>query len=227
MNMVVLKPAFSPEVMAELARPVGMRHQRADGMSVDPLEIHCFDPWWIARVKPNSHRAAKEALAREGFEVYYPQGRLLTMMPHRFIGPKKRKQKQVVLREGVRTPYGDYIFLRRLFGHYSLLRLFDLNGMYGVCLMGERFALIEDFEIEMFRLAEFDGKFDKCEASISAKQFRLAEIIQTKAAEERGIKEPVTHTILDSTHPRMQFVEAFGRITRVVAGTGDLPPSEP
>ena len=52
------------------------------------------------------------------------------MMPHRFISPKKRNRKQIVLREGVREPYGDYIFLRRLFGSFSLLRVFEIRGCY-------------------------------------------------------------------------------------------------
>lgn len=225
--MMELPPAFSPEVMAELAAPVGRRHQRIAGGLADRADINCFDPWWIARVKPGSHRLGRVNLMREGFEVWYPQGRLLTLMPHRFIGPKKRQRKQCVLREHVREPYGDYIFLRRLFGSFSFMRLFDLDGLYGICMTGDRPARIEDYEIELLRLAEFDGKFDKCQPLITAKQLRLAEIRPTKAAQDRGLSHPVTHTILDSNRQTLVFVEAFGRITRVVAGTGDLPPSEP
>jgi hypothetical protein len=221
-----LKDAFSPDVMAALANIDVRRHQRASGSSPDPSELHCFDPWWIARVKPKSHAPAKIALMREGFEVWFPQGRHLSRMPDRYVGPKKRNQKQVVLREDVRTPYADYIFLRRLFGSYSLVRLFDLNGMCGVCLVGESFAVIHDYEIEMLRLAEYDGKFDRCDASVTAKQLRLAVIKPTKAAEERGISTSVTHTILDTTQQTILFVEAFGRISRVVAAKEDIPPSE-
>jgi len=76
-------------------------------------------------------------------------------------------------------------------------------------------------------VAEFDGKFDRCEAHITAKQLRLADIRQTDAAKERVVSEPITHAILDSTQQTLRFVEAFGRITRVVAGIGDLPASEP
>jgi hypothetical protein len=222
-----LKQAFSPDVLAALANTDGRRHQRSQGAVADRSELHCFDAWWIARCKPTSHRPAKDALMREGFEVWYPQGRLLSRMPDRYVGPKKRKQKQLVLREDVRMPYGDYLFLRRLFGSFSLLRLFDLNGLYGICLTGEKPATILDYEIEMLRLAEYDGKFDKCEDTVTAKQLRLAEIRKTRAAEERGISDPITHTILDTTRQTLLFVDAFGRITRVVAGEGDLPPSEP
>jgi hypothetical protein len=217
-----LHQAFSPEVMAALANTGGRRHQRSNGAVADPSELHCFDAWWIARCKPNSHGSAKHALMREGFEVWYPQGRLLSRMPDRYVGPKKRKQKQLVLREGVRTPYGDYLFLRRLFGSFSLMRLFDLNGLYGICLTGEVAATILDYEIEMLRLAEYDGKFDRCDVTVTAKQLRLAEIRKTKPADDRGISEPITHTILESTRQTLLFVESFGRITRVVAGEGDL-----
>jgi len=225
--MKPLSEAFSPEVMAELSRPVGRRHQHLPGAVAGMPAVHCFDPWWIGRVKSRAHRVARDALKREGFEVWYPQGRLLTLMPHRFIGPKKRNRKQIVLREGVREPYGDYIFLRRLFGSFSVLRLFEVSGCYGICLIGEQPATIEDFEVEMLRLAEFDGKFDRCEAHITAKQLRLADIRQTDAAKERAASEPITHAILDTTQQTLLFVEAFGRITRVVAGIGDLPASEP
>lgn len=219
---------LSPEVKAELARPVGRRHQRASGMSEDGAELNCFDPWWIARAKTNANRLARESLEREGFEVWYPQGRMLTAMPNWRLSPKRRNQKsRPVLREDVRLPYGDYIFIRRLFGCYSLLRLFDLNGVGGICMFGETFAKVEDFEIEMLRLAEYDGRFDKCDAVISAKQLQLAEIRKTKAAEDRGIMEPITHTILDPTQQTILFVEAFGRITRTVRGIGDLPATEP
>ena len=222
-----LKQTLSPEVIAALANIDGRRHQRSNGAVIDRAELHCFDPWWIARCKPKSHHCAKEALTREGFEVWFPQGRLLSKMPDRYVGPKRRKQKQLVLREEVRTPYGDYLFLRRLFGSFSLMRLFDLNGLYGICLTGETPATLNDYEIEMLRLAEYDGKFDRCDQSITAKQLRLAEIRKTKAASDRGITDAITHTILDTTRQTLLFVEVFGRITRVVAGAGDLPPSEP
>jgi hypothetical protein len=226
-DMKQLSEAFSPEVMAELSRPAGRRHQRLPGAPAGMPAIHSFDPWWVARVKSNAHRVARDALKREGFEVWYPQGRLLTMMPHRFIGPKKRNRKQLVLREGVREPYGDYIFLRRLFGSFSVLRLFQVSGCYGICLTGEQPATIEDFEVEVLRLAEFDGTFDRCEANITAKQLSRADIRQTDAAKERAVSEPITHAILDTSRQTLLFVEAFGRITRVVAGIGDLPASEP
>jgi hypothetical protein len=76
-------------------------------------------------------------------------------------------------------------------------------------------------------MATWNGKFNRCEAQITAKQLQLADIRQTDAAKERAMSAPITHAILDSTQQTLLFVEAFGRITRVVAGTGDLPVSEP
>jgi hypothetical protein len=61
---------------------------------------------------------------------------------------------------------------------------------------------------------------------VTAKHLRLAVIKPTKAAEERGISTSVTHTILDTTQQTILFVEAFGRISRVVAAKEDIPPSE-
>ena len=99
--------------------------------------------------------------------------------------------------------------------------------MLRICLTGERPATIEDFEVEVLRFAEFDGTFDRCEANITAKQLRLADIRQTDAAKERAVSEPITHAIHDTSRQTLLFVEIFGRITRVMAGIGDFPASEP
>jgi hypothetical protein len=192
-------------------------------------ELHNLDPWFIAKCQPRSHRAARASLQRAGFEAWYPVGRVLKAMPRRMLSPSKRKKKQVVLREDVRTPYGDYIFLRRLFGSFSLMRLFDLNGMAGLCLFGETPATIPDYRIEMLRLSEFDGCYDRCEAKISGRQLQLAEIVSTEAAKERWKDQRATIKVLDGTKRTIHFIEEFGRITRVVAGQGDqqLPALSP
>ena len=45
--------------------------------------------------------------------------------------------------------------------------------------------MVHDYEVEILRLAEFDGAYDRCEAQISAKQLALAHIRPTEAAQER------------------------------------------
>jgi len=178
---------------------------------------HCFEPWFIARVVSSSHRRAHRSLSREGFEVYYPAGRVLRPLPKRFIAPNKRKNHQVYLQQDVRTPYGDYVFLRYLFGHWPLDSLFRLDGVAGICMVGDQPAMVHDYEVELLRLAEFDGTYDRCEVpAISAKQLKLAHIRPTEAAQERWKDRTVAASILDESRRTIHFVEEFGRITCVV-----------
>jgi len=180
-------------------------------------ELHCFDPWFVARVVSGSHRRAKTSLSREGFEVFYPAGRVLRPLPKRYIPPKKRRSRQLYLQEDVRLPYSDYIFLRYMFGEYPLSRLFDLDGVAGICMSGETFSTVQDYEVETLRLMEFDGVFDRCEVpAVSAKQLMLAHIRKTEAAIERWNDRTVTVAILDESRRTIHFVEEFGRITRVI-----------
>jgi hypothetical protein len=220
MIMGNLGKAFADaELLADLAtrRAQGGLHASRGGQAQGE-EVHCFDPWFIAKAEQLARRRAEASLKREGFEVWYPAGRLLTSMPQRMLTANQRHARQKYLRESMRLPYGDYVFLRRLFGSYDLSRLYDLSGVIGLCMIGEQPAMLQDFEVEMLRLAEFDGVFDRCEALVSEKQLQLAKITRTKAADERWNKQPVTHSVLDESKRRLYFVEAFGRITRVVTG---------
>jgi len=51
--MKALIEELSPEVSAELSRPVGRRHQHLPGAVAGLPAIHCFDPWWIG-LQPTS-----------------------------------------------------------------------------------------------------------------------------------------------------------------------------
>lgn len=214
----------SAEVLNDSERGKAIRLSKPGVVLADAQTALCFDPWAIARCHPTSHRRAAEALRREGFEVWYPAGRVLSMMPMRFIGPKKRKRKQLVLREDVRTPYGDYLFIRRLFGTFDENRLYDLDGVLGLCVTDEGYTLmVHDYQIELLRLEEFDGVYDRINYPhrISETQLALAEIKQTDAAKERlsGTRRVVN--VLDESRRTIQFIEQFGRIARVVTGQGD------
>lgn len=188
--------------------------------------VHCFDPWLIVRSEPNREQAAHCSLRREGFECWYPAGRRLKQMPQRFLPSKTRHKKRHVVLEELRLPYPGYLFIRRMTqaSQASIIwRLFELDGVLGACTFGDTLAIAEDYEIQMLRFKEDLGEFDQWDVALNAKEFRLAEIRRSEAAKERWDKPPKLLGTLDSNRGgSLHLVEAFGRITRVIAATGDL-----
>lgn len=187
--------------------------------------VPCFDPWLIARCDPNREHAAHASLRREGCEAWYPAGRRIRLLPQRFLPSKTRHKKLVVLEE-LRLPYPGYVFFRRLTANsmrLNLMRLYELDGVAGLCMFGEHLALAEHHEIEMLRFKEDIGAFDEWDLDINAKRFAMAEVRRSDAAKERWEKPPQLLGTLDTNQgPRLYLVEAFGRITRIIAATGDL-----
>jgi hypothetical protein len=188
--------------------------------------VHCFDPWIIVRSEPNREHAAHCSLRREGFECWYPAGRRLKQLPQRFISSKTRHKKRHVVLEELRLPYPGYLFIRRMTQASQsaiMWRLYELDGVLGVCTFGEHLAIAEDYEIQMLRFKEDLGTFDLWDLSINAKEFGLAEVRRSEAAKERWDKPPKLLGTLDSNRSgSLHLVEAFGRITRVIAASGDL-----
>jgi len=189
--------------------------------------VHCFDPWLIGKSEPNREYAGYCSFRREGFECWYPAGRKISALPQRFISSKNRHRKRHVVLEDLRLPYPGYLFFRRLTQNsqaFDPYRLYELDGVLGVCMFGETVAIAEDYEIQMLRFKEDIGSFDRWELDVTAKNFRLAEIRRSEAARERWDKPPKLLGTLDSNRGgNLHLVEAFGRITRVVAATGDIP----
>lgn len=187
----------------------------------------CFDPWLIAKAEPNREHAAYKSLRREGFEAWFPAGRKIKSLGQRFISSKNRHKKRHVVIEDLRLPYAGYVFFRRLTQHsqaHELGRLYELDGVLGVCMFGETLAIAEDYEIQMLRFKEDIGAFDVWDVTMNAKEFGLADIRRTDAAKERWEKPPQVLGTLDSNRGgSLYLVEAFGRITRVVAAIGAIP----
>lgn len=185
----------------------------------------CFDPWLIAKAEPNREHAAYKSLRREGFEAWFPAGRKIKTLGQRFISSKNRHKKRHVVVEDLRLPYAGYLFFRRLTQHsqgHELGRLYELDGVLGVCMFGETLAIAEDYEIQMLRFKEDIGAFDIWDVTMNAKEFVLADIRRTEAAKERWEKPPQLLGTLDTNRGgSLYLVEAFGRITRVVAAAGD------
>lgn len=190
-------------------------------------QMHCYDPWLIGRAEPNRERRARESLMRDGFECWYPAGRRMSALPQRFISSKTRHKKRHVLVEDVRMPYPGYLFMRRLTAVRPLPDLYELTGVLGICTFGEQIATIEDYRIEMMRIHEDAGFYDEASRTLpnmSERDWALAEIRQTDAAKDRWSKRARTLGRLDSNQRGgLHLVEEFGRITRIIAATGDIP----
>lgn len=190
--------------------------------------VHCFDPWLIAKSEPNREHAAYKSLRREGFEAWFPAGRKMSPMPRRFLSSNNRHKKRHVLVEDLRLPYPGYVFFRRLTApsmSVNLGRLYEFDGVLGLCMFGEHIAIAEDYEIQLLRFKEDVGAYDVWDMKVgmSARDVALAEIRRSEAAKERWDKPPaVLGRLDDSRRGGLHLVEAFGRITRVVAATGDL-----
>jgi hypothetical protein len=189
--------------------------------------LPCFDPWLIAKAEPNRENAAYKSLRREGFEAWFPAGRRMKQLPQRFVSSKNRHKKRHVVLEDLRLPYAGYLFFRRLTKHsqaHELGRLYELDGVLGLCMFGETIAIAENHEIQMLRFKEDIGAFDKWDIDLNAKAFALSEVRRTDAAKERWEKPPQLLGTLDTNRGgSLYLVEAFGRITRVVAATGAIP----
>jgi hypothetical protein len=186
----------------------------------------CFDPWLIAKAEPNREQAAYKSLRREGFEAWFPAGRKIKAMPRKRLSSWNRHKKRHVVVEDLRLPYAGYIFFRMLTQNSrarGLGRLWELEGVLGLCMFGESYGFAEDHEIQMLRFKEDIGAFDVWDVTMNAKEFVLADIRRTEAAKERWEKPPQLLGTLDTNRGgSLYLVEAFGRITRVVAATGDL-----
>lgn len=213
-------------LMVMTDRPFGMVYSDLDVKKIGEAEqVKCFDPWIIARSQPNRETKARESLMRDGFECWFPAGRRISNKPQRFISSKTRHKKRHVLIEALAMPYPGYLFVRRLTSHRSLWRLWELTGVLGVCAFGEAFATIEDYRIEMMRIHEDAGEYDRWELKkgLSASEMALAQFEPTQAAKERWSgKQRVIGRVDTNQRQSLHLVEEFGRITRIVAATGNI-----
>src|SRR5262245_4168871 len=123
--------------------------------------LHSIDPWFLARYQPALERAARENLCRVGFENWYPSIVDVRSVPLRKIPPKKRHLAPRMLQQIRRPRFVGYILIRPLpWCRWDVNRLFDLTGCGNVVSNGEHPAKIQDFDVELMRLAEARGKFD-------------------------------------------------------------------
>lgn len=127
------------------------------------LRLHNFERWYIVRSQPNCEAKAAEYLKRENFEVFYAKRQVVMTVPipANRISSKTRHRRRSETREVITTYpiYPGILFARRIFGGYDLSQSFDMPGVIGLCCFGETPATVEDYTVELLRLAEARGKF--------------------------------------------------------------------
>jgi transcription antitermination factor NusG len=167
---------------------------RAIVEEVPVLRLHSFERWYIVKSHPNAEAKAKGYLERENFEVFYGERqRVMTVpIPANRISSKTRHRRRSETREVVKTypVYPGYLFARRICGDFNIYQAFDLPGIIGLCMtsrweenvcIGEMPATVEDYTIELLRLAAARGKFsywDNIEDERSGKIKVISRVMQ-------------------------------------------------
>lgn len=180
----------------------------------DVEQFHSMEPWWIGRYVKNMKNTALNSLAREGFEAWIAHMRTIRQTPLRKIPPKKRHMARNFIDEQMRERFPGYIFLRRVTGCFDINRLFDLNGCGGVVTVASTPALVQDFDIELMRLAESDGRYDAVELS-DTKKYRINRL-DPEAMREWKSQSQLDGRLDDSGQMTLS-VEAYGRVERIIA----------
>lgn len=184
------------------------------------VELSCLDPWLIGYSKANCEHIAKASLERHGFECWYPVRKIITMKPARNLPSKTRHRRRLEVSERVVAVLPGYLFMRRLLADCDARALYELPGVGGLCMFGAEVATLPDYEIEMLRLAESDGRFNSYDASVPG-TYRLSVhpdphwtgISRTARKIGQG---------LDKSGNFVQFSEAFGRVLRVIGSTAKV-----
>jgi hypothetical protein len=175
--------------------------------------VYSMDPWWLARYLPQLEKTAMNSLNREGFECWYPTYRWFKQTPLRYIPPKKRHMASQFITETRLPRFPGYLLIRRVFGDFDVNRLFDLEGCGSIVKSAGYVAYIEDYEVELMRLAEASGAFDAHELT-SHKRFRVTAL----GKEERWSGQSRLLDRVDESGRTSLMVDAFGRVAHLIAG---------
>jgi hypothetical protein len=194
------KSMVSISALAELAR----EH--------DGLVVNCLDPWLIAYSQPRAQRVAKRALEHQGFECWYPLRKVVTTRPLRTLSSKTRHRRRRELVEKIEPVFGPYLFIRPLRADSDCGRIREFNGCGGMCHFGGRVAVLNDYEIELIRLAEANGKFNIYHETVRG-PYRVSLDI-----DPRSQWDGKTRLIgrLDTASESVEFIDVLDRVIRKI-----------
>jgi len=183
--------------------------------------IHSIAPWFLARYQPNLERTARDSLARAGFECWYPTYLDIRPTPLRKISPGKRRQAHLFVQEVRRPRFVGYILVRPLpWCPHDLNRLFELHGCGGIVSLGGKVARVEDYDVEIMRLAEARGTFDTVVGVGSRGRYKV-----TPAALDRRWTGQGKNLLRQDEARKLQLaVDALGRVARLVEHANGAAP---
>jgi hypothetical protein len=175
--------------------------------------IHSIAPWFLARYQPNLERTARNSLARAGFECWYPTYLDIRPTPLRKISPSKRRLAHLFVQQIRRPRFVGYILARPLpWCRHDLNRLFELPGCGAVVTLGGKAAKVEDFDVEIMRVAEVRGTFDTWVGVGPKGRFRVS----PAAVDQRWIAQGKKLLAVDEARKLHLAADALGRIGRLV-----------
>lgn len=190
----------------------------APAADVPTLEEHSIAPWILLRCVGGMEKSGTEWLERNGFEAWYPKGKIIKTVPLRHLPSKtrhKRANQQVVERE--RSAYPGYILTRWMFGEFDLNRVYELPGIIGVCCFGDQVATVPDYEVEIVRVQEARGEFDQF-ANTQAERIYFYHLAKdATAAENRYTGSARTLGRACESSALVTFRKTLDRVTRVIS----------
>ena len=187
--------------------------------------VHSLAPWFLARYQSGLERTARENLCRVGYENWYPTLVDIRPRPLKTIPPKLRHLAPWFVRKVRRPRFPGYILIRPLpWCRYDVNRLFDLTGCGGIIAIDGLPVKIQDFDIELMRLAEARGQFDTWTGRGSGGKYRITGTVDDSHKEwvEQGQK----FLNVDESRKFALLVDAFGRFATVIS-TVEEPENQP
>jgi hypothetical protein len=176
--------------------------------------IHSLAPWFLARHQPNLVRIACASLTRAGFEAWYPTYVDVRPTPLRKLSPGKRHLAHLFLQEVRRPRFVGYVFVRPLpWCTHDPNRLFELHGCGGIVSLGGKVAKIEDYDVEIMRIAEAQGTFDTVIGVGRGGRYRVSRLPDERQWVGQGRK------LLNGNDAKQYglLVDALGRVEEIVA----------
>lgn len=193
-------------------------------------ELHSLEPWWIMQCKPNCERIALVALARHGFEAWYPTYRQFSPVPLRKIASNMRHKAKDRVQIRFRMQYPGYILIRRLFGSFDIYRLFDIDGCGGLCVFegddGAIPAAIPDHRVELLRLEVASRKHDEFNGVASGRVMKSGILDDAKAMKPWTFHRPLIGQLDESAQTSL-FIAQGDRILRVIKSSTDATTRRP
>lgn len=191
----------------------------------EEVEVACHEPWLIAYSRPRAQAVAKQSLERIGYECWYPIRKIVTTRPLRTISSKTRHKRRYEAVERFEAALGCYLLIRELRPVTMTCNLYELDGVGGICRFGEKAAMLTDFQVEMLRLAEADGKFNEYAVSVPF-GYRVSAMADPRPTFEKkqqdknprqynGCGRDLGHRV-DRYGESVHFVERLGRVLRLI-----------